>query len=48
VKARVQVSNDLRQMREALAAGHTLPARAEKAADGQAVQALARPGRKTR
>ena len=46
VKARAQVSNDLRQMREALAAGHTLPARAEKAGDGQAVRALAGSGRK--
>ncbi|MFZ4759481.1 MAG: toxic anion resistance protein, partial [Burkholderiaceae bacterium] len=48
VKARAQVSNDLRQMREALAAGNTLPARAEKAGDGQTVRALAGPGRKTR
>jgi uncharacterized protein YaaN involved in tellurite resistance len=48
VKTRAQVSNDLRQMREALAAGSTLPARAEKAGDGQAARALAGPVRKTR
>lgn len=46
VKARAQVSSDLRQMRESLASGNTLPARAEKAGEGQTDRALAGPGRK--
>jgi uncharacterized protein YaaN involved in tellurite resistance len=43
VRTRAAISNDLRQMREALAAGHTLPVRTKDAGDGRA--ALPAPGR---
>ena len=41
VKTRAAISNDLRQMREALAAGHTLPVRAKDAGDGRTARPVA-------